>query len=128
MSKSNNKTFAPYKNGFEAAVAAQNPTFVYEPKDVRLEYTLVKKYVPDFVDHKNKIIRESKGLFPSADRTKMKKVKEAYPDWTIIMVLQKPDRLIAKNSKTTYAKWCEDNGIKWEQGPVSLKKPKVKKS
>lgn len=127
MSKSNNTTFAPYKNGFEAAVAAQNPTYEYEPKDVKLDYVIKHYYKPDFVDKANKIIRESKGHFPAVDRAKMKAVKAAHPDWTIIMVLQNPDKKISKVSKTSYADWCDNNDIKWEKGPVSLKKTRAKK-
>lgn len=125
MSKSNNKTFAPYKNGFEAAVAAQNPTYEYEPKDIKLAYVIKHVYKPDFVDRDNKIIRESKGHFPASDRAKMKAVKAAHPDWTIIMIFQNPDKTISKKSSTSYAKWCDDQGILWEKGPVSLKKQKT---
>jgi len=118
---------APYRNGFEAAMAIKHPDHDYEPKDIRLPYVLHHQYVPDFVDRENKVIRESKGLFTAEDRRKMLAVKAAHPDWTIVMVFQKPDRKISKNSSTTYAQFCEKNDIQWEQGPVSLKAPRKKK-
>jgi hypothetical protein len=121
MSKPN--PHAPYRNGFEAAVAQQvGPDFAYET--VKLSYTLDYTYLPDFVDEEHKIIKEVKGLFDAADRRKILKVKETYPDWTIIMVFQKPDKKISKISKTSYGDWCDKHGIKWEQGPASIKAPR----
>jgi len=121
--------FHPYKNGFEAAIAKDlGADYEYEPKSCRLAYTIEHVYVPDFVDHKNKIIREGKGLWDAEDRRKIKAVKAAHPDYTIIMVFQKPHKTISKTSKTTYAMWAEKEGIKWEQGPESLKKPRTKRT
>ena len=50
----------------------QGILYKYEPKDDSLEYTLIKKYIPDFVltskDKKHKIFIEAKGYFRPADR------------------------------------------------------------
>ncbi|WP_218149633.1 hypothetical protein [Sphingomonas rubra] len=80
---------------------------------MRLTYTLQCTYTPDFVDHANQTIYETKGRLDAADRRKMLAVKRQYPDWRIVMVLQRPNLLVAK-SKTTYAACCEKNGIEWQ--------------
>ena len=118
----------PYKNGFEAAVARDlGSKFEYEPKDTRLAYVIEHIYVPDFVCHETKTIKEAKGLWEADDRRKILAVKKAHPDWTITMVFQKPDKKISKTSKTSYSDWCTKHDIAWEQGPESIKAPRVKK-
>lgn len=70
------------------------------------------KYRPDFpLD--NGIIIETKGLFTTEDRKKMKLVKEQHPHLDIRLVFSNAMARIAKKSKTTYAKWAEDNGFLW---------------
>lgn len=103
------------RNRYERAVAATLPGWEYEA--IRLTYTVQHTYTPDFIDRDRKIIREAKGHFPPADRRKMRAVRDANPDWRIIIVLQRPDTRISKRSKTTYAQWCERNGFEWEAGP-----------
>ncbi len=84
----------------------------YEPD--KLSYHVVRNYIPDF---KIKWLRqgvyqttyiETKGYFSSADRTKMRLVKEQYPDLDIRMVFLS-DNKINKNSKTRYSDWCEQH-------------------
>jgi len=105
------------RNSFENRVAAQlGPDFEYEA--IRLPYTLQCNYVPDFIDADRKEIVEAKGLFDAADRRKLKAVKAQYPDWTIRVLFMNPNKPISKGSKTTYAAWCEKQGIAWEQGPM----------
>jgi hypothetical protein len=100
------------RNRFEAAFAAANPDLAYEP--IKLSYTLSCNYTPDFVDHDNKTIYETKGLWEAQDRRKILAVKEQHPGWRIVMVFQQPTRKIAKLSKTTYAAWCDKHGIEWQ--------------
>lgn len=94
------------------SAAILGPAWDYEP--IGLTYTTRHVYTPDFVHLETKTIRETKGLFDQADRSKMKIIKAAYPDWRIIMVFQDPYKRISKTSKTTYAQWCDKNGIEWE--------------
>lgn len=60
----------------------------------------------------NGIILETKGLFQTDDRKKMKLIKAAYPDLDIRLIFSNANAKIAKQSKTTYAKWAEDAGFK----------------
>lgn len=100
------------RNKFEAAFQKLHPELEYET--LKLNYTLACVYNPDFIDHATKTIWETKGLWDAADRRKIVAVKKQHPDWRIIMVFQYPNRKISKSSKTTYAMFCEKNGIDWQ--------------
>lgn len=108
-----------YRSNFESTVgqllAEIGKSAMYEPKDCKLEYTIPAskhKYLPDFI-LSDGVVLECKGYMTLADRKKMKLLREQYPDLRIIMVLQAPNNPIRKGSKTTYAKWCEQNNIEW---------------
>lgn len=95
--------------------------FLYEAE--KLPYTLHKKYIPDFIittSKGNKVYIETKGHFPSEDRSKMLAVIKEHPDLDIRMVFVK-DNKITKVSKTTYSTWCDRHNIKYAFGLV----PKV---
>jgi hypothetical protein len=121
-----------YRSGLEAEIAkdlkGRKASFLYEPK--RLYYVHRTHYTPDFILRKQAIIIEAKGEFTSADRKKMRLVKEQYPDLDIRMVFSNPNTLIGKKSKTTYAMWCERHGFPYAKGRIPeewLKhKPKAK--
>ena len=84
-----------------------------------IEYTRParpSKYTPDF-ELPNGIILETKGRFTTADRQKHKHIKAQYPHLDIRFVFSNPKNRISKQSKTTYAKWCDQYGFKWS-GPV----------
>ena len=105
---------ARYRNKLEARVGASlPPEYAYET--TYLPYTLAHRYLPDFIDTEAKRIVEVKGRFPASDRAKMKAVRLQHPDYTIEIRFQNPNTKIAKNSKTSYAAWCEKNGIEWTQ-------------
>ena len=104
----------PYRNRFEEKVAKQiGSTYSYETK--RLPYTITCNYLPDFIDEANKSIIEAKGLFTAEDRRKHKAIQQQYPDWSVIIVFQNPDRKLSKTSSTSYSEWCEKNGIAWRK-------------
>jgi hypothetical protein len=86
--------------------------FGYE-SDV-VEYTVpekVGKYTPDFKI--GEVYLETKGRFTSEDRKKMLFVFRSNPDLNLLMVFPKPLNTITRKSKTTYADWCDKNGIPW---------------
>lgn len=86
--------------------------FKYEP--IKLDYTIPEskhKYTPDFV--RGKLIYELKGRWTAADRKKMKLLVDQHPEYEIIMCFQNPNIKINKGSKTSYADYCDKNGIKW---------------
>jgi hypothetical protein len=69
-------------------------------------------YTPDFI-LPNGIVIESKGLLTTEDKQKMKLVKAQHPNLDIRMVFQNANARIAKQSKTTYAKWAESQRFPW---------------
>ena len=84
----------------------------YEYESTKVPYQIQHNYTPDFL-LPNGVYLETKGYWDSADRRKMKAVKEQNPDLDIRMVFQSPYNKITKKSKTTYAKWCERHKIPW---------------
>ena len=109
-----NKT---YRSGFEGRVANKlqsvSPEAKYEA-DV-LPYTLKCRYIPDFT-LPNGIFVEAKGYFTSADRSKLKAVKQQNPDADIRILFQNAKVKLSKSSNTSYGEWATKNGFKWHQG------------
>jgi predicted nuclease of restriction endonuclease-like RecB superfamily len=79
----------------------------------KIPYTIEHVYTPDFFLPNKHIYLEAKGYWRSADRRKIKTIKEQNPDLDLRMVFQNPFNTISKKSKTTYAQWCERHDIKW---------------
>ena len=107
-----------YRSGLEDLVAKQLNSlgikFEYEPKDAKVEYTKPQskhKYTPDFVFAE--FIVETKGRFTTADRKKHKLIKEQHPEIDVRFVFSNSNTRISKQSKTTYAQWCEHYGFKY---------------
>jgi len=75
-------------------------------------------YTPDFFLRSGYII-EAKGRFTAADRRKILAVREAHSDLNdkLVMCFMRNNR-IHKRSKTTYADWCEANGIDYSIGTI----------
>lgn len=102
------------RSGFERSVAKLFKSFgikfLYEPDT--FPYVIQRKYTPDFKIGKGKkaIYVETKGLFTSADRTKMKLVKEQNPELDIRMWFMR-DNYLTKRKKQTYSGWAEKNGF-----------------
>lgn len=84
----------------------------------KLDYVIHHTYNPDFIisgkDGK-KIYVEAKGFFDVNDRRKILAVIKCHPNIDLRMIFQNPNNKISKNSKITYSKWCEKNGINWSQ-------------
>ena len=111
-----------FRSGFEMEVfsdlKSKNVKFQYE--SIKLEYEVPSrksKYTPDFILD-NGIIIESKGRLLSADRKKMLLVKEQHPDLDIRFLFQNAGIKLNKNSKTTYADWCEKHGFKYAEKTI----------
>jgi hypothetical protein len=81
----------------------------YEPD--KISYLLSNNYIPDWKITDNVYV-ETKGRWVATDRRKIKEVILQNPNITIIMCFQDPNMKITKNSKTTYAKWCDKNNIR----------------
>lgn len=114
-----------FRSGLEEKIAGQISThgkqkFTFEK--FYLAYTkpeTAHKYTPDFI-LQNGIVVETKGLFQTADRQKMKVIRATYPDLDIRFVFSNAQARIAKKSKTTYAIWAEANGFKWAHRDIPL--------
>ena len=68
------------------------------------------KYHPDF-KLPNGIFVETKGRFLADDRKKHLFIKEQHPEFDIRFVFTSSKNKISKNSKTSYADWCDKNGF-----------------
>lgn len=106
-----------FRSGLEQRAAAQLEA---AGLPVAYEEFVVKYVVPErtakyTADFKlpNGIIVETKGRFVTADRKKHKLIREQRPDLDIRIVFMNPNARISKKSATTYAKWCDDHGVKW---------------
>lgn len=104
-----------FRSGLEMDISSdlksRSIEFTYE--SCKLDYVIPSRkarYTPDFI-LANGIIVESKGRFTAADRKKMLLVREANPGADIRFVFSNSSNRIAKNSKTTYADWCDKNGF-----------------
>jgi hypothetical protein len=104
-----------YRSGLEDKIVAELKAlkilFTYEQHVIQyVKPARNAKYTPDFV-LPNGIIVETKGRFVTADRQKHLQIKEQHPDLDIRFVFSNSNNRISKQSKTTYAMWCEKNGF-----------------
>lgn len=86
--------------------------FVSQYEPCRIPYSLRCHYVPDYV-LPNGIVIEAKGHFTSADRRKMRAVKEAHPELEIRFVFGRAANKLNKTSRTAYSKWAGSKGFPW---------------
>ena len=108
------KHSSKYRSKFEEKLSAKliSDGFVYEP--FKIEYTIPETphhYTPDFV--KDDIIYELKGRWTAQDRKKIRLLVEQHPEYKFVMVFQNPNIKITKNSKTSYADYCNKYKISW---------------
>lgn len=86
---------------------------IYESVTMPYEYVKYDVYRPDFIIEEKAMMLEVKGYFPSDVRTKMRIIKECYPDLDIRFVFDHPTNKIGGKSNTTYAEWAEKHGFPW---------------
>lgn len=112
----------PYKNKFEYMTAnhlrSKKLPFSYETE--KLDYTLNKRYVPDFIirtKSNHKIYVETKGngrSWDAAVRAKMVAVKAEHPELDIRILFWSNGEFGAKRkdgSRNTQLEWAEKNGF-----------------
>lgn len=115
---------SPYRSGFEEKIARElrglKVPFTHEP--IKVSYVKKSHYIPDFVlEHNEKqIIIEVKGYFLSKDRTKHLEVRKQNPELDIRFVFNNSSNKLNKNSKTTYADWCNKHGFLYADRHVPL--------
>ena len=103
----------------ELALTGQGLSPSYESE--KFAYVLHRKYRPDFKiesDH-GPIHIEVKGWWPSNERSKLLAVFINNPTIRLFVALQRPQQKISKQSKTTYAMWCDKHFIPWSPIPIS---------
>jgi hypothetical protein len=106
-----------FRSGLEKStfdnLQARGVKVEYEERVIRFTPPAKERtYKPDFV-LPNGIIVETKGRFVTADRQKHIAIKTQYPALDIRIVFSNAHSRISKTSKTTYAAWCDKQGIKW---------------
>lgn len=91
--------------------------FKYE--SLQLKYTVERTYKPDF--ECGSIIIETKGRFTSADRTKMLKIKEKYPNLDIRIWFMY-DNWLTKKKLKKYSDWAKEHNFPCHIGKTFPKK------
>jgi hypothetical protein len=103
-----------FRSGLEEKVAAQlwgmSVDFKYESFKISYQVNETRTYTPDYL-LPNGIIIETKGRFVAADRKKHLLIQKQHPDLDIRFVFSNSKAKISKNSKTSYADWCDKNGF-----------------
>lgn len=104
-----------FRSGLEETVAewltARKIKFGYEDQVIKYEKPAkIARYTPDF-SLANGIIVETKGRFLTADRQKHLLIQKQHPELDIRFVFSNSKARISKQSKTTYADWCEKYGF-----------------
>ena len=120
-----------FRSGLEERISQElqdtGCCFTYEEEAIHYVKPARKsKYTPDFIIQKRPdgtckdrpLVIESKGRFLTADRQKHLLIKDQHPDIDIRFVFSNSRQRISKQSKTTYAMWCEKHGFKYADGSV----------
>ena len=105
-----------YRSGLEKEAAKKLRRYKYEPEG--FEYTVRKKYWPDFV--KGDIWIEVKGRFRNSEEAaKYIHIRNCWPSKRLVFLFQNPETPMpgAKKrkdgSKYTVSQWARDNGFEW---------------
>lgn len=104
-----------FRSGLEEQIAEQLQDLGVEINYETEKISYVKparaaKYTPDWI-LPNGIIVETKGRFLVEDRQKHLIIKEQHPELDIRFVFSNSRTRISKNSKTSYADWCNKHGF-----------------
>ena len=95
-----------FRSGLEIAISEELDLnkVKYEFEKIKLKYTVPEKvhtYTPDFYLKEKDFFIETKGLFTSQDRKKMRFIKEQHPELDIRFIFSNSKQRISKKSKTT---------------------------
>lgn len=119
--RTRNKAKAAYRSKFEkriaSALSGAGVSFSYE--NMRLKYTKVCHYTPDFILG-NGVVLEVKGFWKPSDRTKHLMVRRDNPKLDIRFVFQRAKNTLSKKSKTTYGDWCDKHGFLWCEREIPI--------
>ena len=103
-----------FRSGLEIAISKELDLnkVKYEFETIKLKYTVPEKvhtYTPDFYLKEKEFFIETKGLFTSSDRKKMRFIKEQHPELDIRFVFSNAKAKLYKGAKSRYCDWCEKN-------------------
>lgn len=102
-----------YRSLLEKRVSSELPPEVRKQYEThKITYEVEHVYNPDFTIH-DKLFIEVKGYFRASDRAKHLHIKEQHPEIEIMFIFGDARNKIHKNSKTTYADWCEKHGFRY---------------
>jgi predicted nuclease of restriction endonuclease-like RecB superfamily len=105
------------RSGFEERIAADltKRGIEYEYEPISFTYVVTRRYTPDFRPKTPDVkwLLEAKGYFTPGDRAKTLAVLSAHPGLDLRFCFQNAKNKLNKNSKTTYADWCDKHGIPW---------------
>lgn len=120
-----------FRSGLEKrtaeALTKVGVSFAFEEEKIEYEKPARQaKYTPDFIissrpcgtPKRVPLIVETKGRFLTADRQKHLLIKRQHPELDIRFVFSNPNQRISKQSKTTYAAWCEKHGFQYAKEVV----------
>lgn len=120
-----------FRSGLEEKVAefltSKGVKFTFETMKITYVKPETKHiYTPDFILD-NGIIIETKGRWLLDDRKKHLLIRKQRPDLDIRILFQNANAKISKGSKTSYADFCEKNGIPYahREIPVAWLKEKA---
>ena len=120
--KKYSKKTGKYKSKLEASVAERLDVIgiEYEYEGDELQYSIPKKYIPDFVyelPNGQRVYLEIKGWFRYEDMQKMRAVKRDNPDLDIRLVFAHDGRAYS-GSEMRYSDWADKNGFPYCIGDV----------
>ena len=78
----------------------------------KITYLVEHEYNPDWAINDTLFI-EVKGYFRASDRAKHLEIKKQYPHIDVVFIFGDSKNKLNKNSKTTYADWCDKHGFRW---------------
>lgn len=105
----------PYRSNFEHELATGPlKKLRYEPDDAVVEYSIEKKYKPDFVGKDPTILYEAKGRFRTYEEAmKYVWVVRSNPDITIRFIVGNPANRAYPQTKMTMGDWLTKQGFEW---------------
>lgn len=115
-----------FRSGLEERISKElkdtGCSFTYEEEVLKYEKPArTSKYTPDFIittrpdgtKKERPLVIEGKGRFLTIDLQKHLLVKNQHPNVDIRFVFSNSRQRISKQSKTTYAMWCEKHGFQY---------------
>ena len=117
-----------FRSKFEknTALSLKREGVEFEYETLKISYTKLATYTPDFI-FPNGVIIEAKGFFKPSDRTKhlLIQAQDKENKYDIRFLFQNAYNRLTKNSNTTYASWCDRHGFMWchKRIPTEWTKP-----